>query len=613
MLKNEPKQLSLYSILYNKIPDNHILKSINNAIDFSFINTQLEKSYCKFYGRPAKEPAMMCKLLILQYLYNLSDIQIIEDTMLNIAYMWFIGINPEDDLPDPSLLTKFRKQRLQETSLDDIIKEVVKQCVEKGIIKGTGLSVDCTHTEANTVKKVPERVMKHLAKKIMKNLEEEKGAIPDNIDKEIPDYKQIEDHKQAKEVMKNHLEKLIDDTESAINPDEAPETQKAVDKAKEILEDPKFMQQKGLRSLVDEDARVGYKSKTESFFGYKVEFAMVPEERIITAVDVHDGAYVDGTEYKGLYDKSKECGIDIKTAYGDKGYFRKPILDVLEADGVEAIIPVSESVYKIDESKFNYNKDSDQWYCKTGNYTVRKVAKREKHGNEILSYYFERETCRDCPYRGECISGKSVGRTLRVGINTPEYYEYSQRAKEQEFKEKYKKRASHEWKNGEMKRFHGMGRARGYGLRSMRIQAKLTALAVNLKRIAALVSPLNQYKFHLIPTNILSTICLGYFYIYFAKFLHEHCKNRLLFQWFRTVPSCRISQFKRSRNTLSPNGQLPIREHKACYAFELPCSNSQSYPRSPSIGGCRAATGGHDLPPSCKYAILYCTLFSRGA
>ena len=31
-------------------------------------------------------------------------------------------------------------------------------------------------------------------------------------------------------------------------------------------------------------------------------------------------------------------------------------------------------------------------------------------------------------------------------------------------------------------------RARGYGLKSMSLQAKLTALAVNLKRIAALIS-----------------------------------------------------------------------------------------------------------------------------
>lgn len=40
--------------------------------------------------------------------------------------------------------------------------------------------------------------------------------------------------------------------------------------------------------------------------------------------------------------------------------------------------------------------------------------------------------------------------------------------------------------NGEMKRFHGLFRARGWGLRSILFQAKLTAIAVNLKRIAAI-------------------------------------------------------------------------------------------------------------------------------
>ena len=250
MLKNEPKQLSLYSILYNKIPENHILKLINNAVDFSFINKLLESSYCKFYGRPAKEPEMMSKLLVLQYLYTLSDEQVIEDTMMNLAYMWFIGINPEDDLPNPSLLAKFRTQRLKETTLDDIIKEVVRQCVEKGIIKGTGISIDCTHTEANTGKLVPERIMKRLAKKILKNLEEENCSIPDNIDDKIPNYKEIEDPKQAKETMKNYLEKLMDDVEATVELAENSKTKQVIDKAKEVLNDPKFIEQKGIRSLV---------------------------------------------------------------------------------------------------------------------------------------------------------------------------------------------------------------------------------------------------------------------------------------------------------------------------------------------------------------------------
>ena len=52
----ETKQLSLYSELYHRIPENHILKLINSAISFKFVNELLEKSYCKGFGRPAKAP-----------------------------------------------------------------------------------------------------------------------------------------------------------------------------------------------------------------------------------------------------------------------------------------------------------------------------------------------------------------------------------------------------------------------------------------------------------------------------------------------------------------------------------------------------------------------------
>ena len=57
-----------------------------------------------------------------------------------------------------------------------------------------------------------------------------------------------------------------------------------------------------------------------------------------------------------------------------------------------------------------------------------------------------------------------------VGLNTPEFYEYSQQQKTDELKEKYKKRACQEWKNGEMKNFHGLNRAKGYDRLSMELQ-----------------------------------------------------------------------------------------------------------------------------------------------
>lgn len=491
MLKQKLKQMSFHSLLYSKIPENHILKKINSIVDFSFINKLLEDSYCKNFGRPAKEPEMMCKLLFLQHLYNLSDENIIEEASLNLAYMYFIGINPEDSLPNKSLLSKFRTQRLEESTLDEIITEIVRQCVEKGIIEGKGVSIDATHIEANTIRKTPERLMKHLARKIIKTYEKENNQILEDIP-EVPDYQEIEDHKEAKVVMKNYLETVIDNVEQNIeqNTDDNSKTEVIIKKAREILEDPKFFNQKGVRSLIDEDARVGHKSRTQEFYGYKTEFIMTTDERLITAIKTANGAYVDGTNTKELMGQTLKAGVKIEEFYGDKAYFRKPILNAIKEIEATSYIPVSAPAYRIDESEFSYNKDSDEWQCSQGNITVDKKYYKRKTKSEVregYKYYFEIKQCKTCPNHDECAK-KSARRILHIGVDTTEFYEISQYQKTEEYLEKYKKRAAIEGKNAELKRFHGLYRARGYGLLSVSIQSKLAAIAVNIKRIAAIAT-----------------------------------------------------------------------------------------------------------------------------
>ncbi|MFA9560691.1 transposase, partial [Evansella sp. AB-rgal1] len=265
---NQSKQLSFYTELYNKIPENHTLRLINNFVDFGFINEFLVSTYCRYYGRPAKEPELMIKLLLLQHLYNLSDERVMEDASLNLAYMYFLGINPEDTLPHPSLLSKFRRHRLLDFTLDDVLVEVVKQCVDHGIIKDTtGISVDATHTQANTFRATPERVMKRLAKKLFRHLKEENGEVPDNVDVTIPNYKEIENHREAKETMKTYLEATLEKVEESVEIEKNPKTKETMELAREILKDPKFLESKGVRSIVDLEARVGHKSKTKDFFG----------------------------------------------------------------------------------------------------------------------------------------------------------------------------------------------------------------------------------------------------------------------------------------------------------------------------------------------------------
>ena len=395
--------------------------------------------------------------------------------------MYFIGINPEDSLPDKSLLSKFRTQRLQESTLDEIITNIVKQCVEKGILEGNTVSIDATHIEANTIKKTPERLMKHLARKRIKTYASETSENLENIPEE-PEYKEIEDHKEAKKVMKEYLELVIDKAEKKLNSDTI-ETQKILEKAKKILDDPKFINQKGIRSLIDEDARVGRKSKTQDYYGFKTEFVMTTEERIITSVRTANGAYVDGNYTKEMLEQTRSTGIDIREVYADKAYFRKPILDAIENMQANAYIPVSRVVYKIDEDNYTYNKDSDQWQCSQGNLTTHRKYYKNKTKTwerEGYKYYFEISQCKSCPKHNEC-ANKNTRKILNIGLNTNEFYEISQYQKTDEFREKYKKRATIEGKNAELKRFHGLYRARGYGLFGASMQSKLAAIAVNIR------------------------------------------------------------------------------------------------------------------------------------
>ncbi len=342
---------------------------------------------------------------------------------------------------------------------------------------------ETTHIEANTIKKVPERIMKQLAKNIFKAMNQEEY--------EIPDYTQIEDHAEAKQVMKDYLEDLIEQ----VGKESCEEVSQAVQEAQEILESDLFIEQKGIRSLVDKDARVGHKSKTQNFYGYKAEICQTTDGSLITSIIVEPGSYVNGSNFKEHLEETKKSGLTVTRVYGDKAYFRPDILNLIKEKEALAYIPVSASAYRINEELLSYNKDSDQWFCVMGNETVKMVPRtRKRNGKkkQFLEYSFEREHCRNCPRRAECIGkSKRIARVLIISVNTPELYEYSQRAKTPEFLEEYRKRAKIEPKNAELKRFHGLDRARGYGLRSIGIQAKLTALAVNLKRIAKLVSALN--------------------------------------------------------------------------------------------------------------------------
>ena len=148
MLVQQTIQFSEYSSLYDLIvPKENLLRKINDLIDFSFIYDELLNKYCTNNGRTAESLVRMFKYLLLKTIYTVSDVDVVERSRYDMSFKYFLDMNPEDGVINPSSLTKFRKLRLKDTDLVNLlINKTVTIAIEKGIIRSKSIIVDATHT-----------------------------------------------------------------------------------------------------------------------------------------------------------------------------------------------------------------------------------------------------------------------------------------------------------------------------------------------------------------------------------------------------------------------------------------------------------------------------------
>ena len=90
---------------------------MNELVDFSFVLEELKEKYCHDKGRNAVPPVRMFKYLLLKSIFDLSDADVVERSKYDMSFKFFLEMAPEDEVINPSSLTKFRKLRLQDTNL----------------------------------------------------------------------------------------------------------------------------------------------------------------------------------------------------------------------------------------------------------------------------------------------------------------------------------------------------------------------------------------------------------------------------------------------------------------------------------------------------------------
>lgn len=146
--------------LYEKIvPEAHFLRKLRQEIEWERFTRKLIKLYKGegLVGRPPFDPAMMLKIELVAFLYNLSERQVEVYINENLPAKYFVGLAVDEKAPDHSTLTVFRERLLKRGKLkvfQEMLEEIVRIALEKGIQFGSIQLIDSVHSIAkvNTAK-----------------------------------------------------------------------------------------------------------------------------------------------------------------------------------------------------------------------------------------------------------------------------------------------------------------------------------------------------------------------------------------------------------------------------------------------------------------------------
>ncbi len=215
------------------------------------------------------------------------------------------------------------------------------------------------------------------------------------------------------------------------------------------------------------------------------------EDRIITGIEVTDGSRPDGIQLPNLLEKSNKNGVTVKEIVGDMAYVSDDNLEICENNNVTLYAKTNSAVAAAANNEldngFSYNKDAHMMQCPADHLAMRVEKQNAANGNTYYNYCFSVKKCRNCPLRNECRARKSKCHTYSITHVDAAHKARLEFENSEKFAEKQRIRHRIEEKNGEMKTAHGLRRADSVGLAAMRLQAYLTAIAVNMKRIVAIM------------------------------------------------------------------------------------------------------------------------------
>jgi transposase len=423
--------------LERRVPSDHLLRKIKSAIDFDFVYDLVGEHY-SHTGAPSIDPVVVFKLSLIGYLYNIpSERRLLEDASLNLAYLWFLGYDIDEELPDHSIMTKARV-RFGPDAYRRFFHRVVRACAEAGLVEGDTAFLDSTLIEAQ-------------------------GKLHDLRSRPLVE--------QARGLSEKFIEELFE------NEPQTPAKSGALGSRMPKRTNDRLLHRQ------DIDADIVKRKEGEAKLCYKGHMAVDGgKSRIVTSVVATGGAAADEhylpaliAEHEQLIRRPSRVAADQK--YGSAANFR-----LLKAKRIAPAIKVPQRGKKtkgFSKAKFHFDRANDVFICPNQK-TLTKASSLPRY----QPYRAAKADCKRCPLKPQCVTQGTRRTVVRTGNE-----QILSWAKEMlalpGAKELLRRRQV--WPEtifAHAKMFHGMNQARFRGRWKVEIQLLMTAAAMNLEKLA---------------------------------------------------------------------------------------------------------------------------------
>ena len=440
------------------VPKEHLLRKIDEAVDFNRLYEMVEPLYSEDNGRPSVDPVVLFKMVLIQHLYGLPSLRrTAEEINLNIAYRWFLGYTLQEETPHFSTVSYNFRHRFTSETVDQVFSWILEEIEQAGYLSPKAVFIDGTHIKANanTKKQIKAAIpvaSKHYTKELMEEV---------NADREA------------------HGKKPFDD-----DPPSTPKKRKDNTSRKKQARRKKDKIHRVTKSVTDPDCGLFVKGSHKRQFAYEAHTACDSHgfvlETVVTPGNVHDSVAFDE-----VYDKVTEVFPEVESIVVDSAYKTPHICKKVFDDG-----RVLSTAYKRPQTmkgghewwKYVYDEFYDCVICPE--YQILKYATTNRDG--YREYKSDPKICKNCPSRELCTHSKDCVKTVQRHI----WKDYEDLADDARYTPKYqdlykRRKETIERVFADAKEKHAMRYTQYRGLAQVTNWVKLKFAAMNLKKLAS--------------------------------------------------------------------------------------------------------------------------------